>query len=53
MIGTIVVGIILSAVIALVIIYMIKSKKKGKNFLGCGGNCSSCQTSCPYHISKK
>lgn len=39
--ATIIVGIILIAVVALVIGSMIRDKKKGKS-LQCGGDCSKC-----------
>ncbi|MDD6194663.1 MAG: FeoB-associated Cys-rich membrane protein [Lachnospiraceae bacterium] len=39
--ATIIVGIILIAVVALVIGIMIRDKKKGKS-LQCGGDCSKC-----------
>lgn len=39
--GTIIVGLILAAVIALAVRSMIKDKKNGKS-LQCGGDCSHC-----------
>lgn len=47
MAGTIIVSIVLIIVLVVVISSMVKSKKKGKNILGCGGNCSACGISCP------
>ena len=43
--GTLVVGISLLAVVALIIKRMIKDKKKGKS-LQCGGDCSHCGGHC-------
>lgn len=43
--GTLVVGISLLAVVALIIKSMIKDKKKGKS-LQCGGDCSHCGGHC-------
>ena len=40
--GTIVVGTVLAAAVALVIRSMIKDRKKGK-FLQCGGDCGKCR----------
>ncbi len=39
-IGTIVVGLILLAVVALIVRGMIRDKKQGKS--SCGGNCAGC-----------
>lgn len=41
--GTIVVGAVLLAIVALIIVNMVKDKKKGKNSCGCG--CSNCPSS--------
>ncbi len=47
-IGSVVVGVILAAAVALVIIRMVKDKKAGKGSCGCncpgcrGGSCSGC-----------
>ena len=38
--GTIIIAVILAAVIALVIVFMVKDKKKGKTSCGCG--CANC-----------
>lgn len=43
--GTIVTGIILAAVIALIIARMVRDKKNGKS-LQCGGDCSHCGRRC-------
>ena len=43
--GTLVVGISLLAVVALIVRSMIKDKKKGKS-LQCGGDCSHCGGHC-------
>ncbi len=51
MIGTIIISLILLALVALIVRYMIKSKRSGKNVLSCGGNCSACGMcgSCKFH----
>lgn len=46
-IGTIIICAILIAIIALLIYSMIRDKKKGKSFCGCG--CSSCALSGSCH----
>lgn len=40
--GTLIVGIILLVIVALIIRSMIKGKKNGKSILGCDGDCSYC-----------
>ena len=40
--GTLIVGIILLVIVALIIRSMIKGKKNGKSILGCDGDCSHC-----------
>ena len=42
--GTAIVGIILVAVVAAIIMSQIKNKKKGKS--SCGGNCAHCSAAC-------
>ncbi len=44
--GTFLVALILTAVVALAVRSMVRDKKKGKS-LQCGGNCSSCGH-CPH-----
>lgn len=46
-IGTIVISIVLIAIIAAIIISMIRDKKKGKS-VSCGGDCSSCRAGCMH-----
>ena len=48
-IGTIIVGLVLLAVVALVVRVMIRDKKQGKS--SCGGNCAHCAAcgSCHKH----
>lgn len=53
MIGTIVIGILLICVIALVIFSLVKRKQKGKKILTCGGNCEACQSMCKYRSIEK
>lgn len=40
-IGTVAVCLLLAAVVALIIVRMVKDKKRGK--MTCGGNCASCK----------
>lgn len=40
--GTIIVGIIVAAVVALAVLSMIRDKKNGKS-IQCGGDCSKCR----------
>lgn len=49
--GTIVVGVILLAIVALIIIKMLKDKKRGKSSCGCG--CEHCQNAPYCHPPKK
>ena len=51
MLGTIIISVILLALVALIVRYLIKSKRSGKNILSCGGNCSACGmcSSCKFH----
>lgn len=50
MVGSIVVSVLLIIAFVAVICYLVKSKKKGKKILGCGGNCSACGISCSKRI---
>lgn len=43
--GTIIVGAIVVAIVILVICTMVRDKKKGKS-CHCGGNCSTCGINC-------
>ncbi len=45
--GTIVVGLILAAVVAVVIRSMIRDKRNGKS-IQCGGDCSHCGGHCAH-----
>ncbi len=49
-IGTVLVGIILAAVIAVIVIKMLKDRKKGKSSCGCG--CENCPSANMCHKSK-
>ena len=49
--GTIIVAIIVTALLALLIIYLIKQKKQGKTTCSCG--CSSCPNSQICHSKAK
>ncbi len=40
--GTIVVSVILLAIVALIIAYLVRQKKKGKSSCGCGCGCGNC-----------
>lgn len=48
--GTIIIGAILAAVVAAVIVHMIRNKKKGRSSCGCG--CSSCAINGTCHPKK-
>ncbi|MCI6854699.1 MAG: FeoB-associated Cys-rich membrane protein [Firmicutes bacterium] len=48
--GTIIIGAILAAVVAAVIVHMIHNKKKGRSSCGCG--CSSCAINGTCHPKK-
>ncbi|MCD7812257.1 MAG: FeoB-associated Cys-rich membrane protein [Ruminococcus sp.] len=50
-IGTIIVGLIVFAIVALVVIKMVRDRKQGKSSCGCG--CEHCQNSQSCHGSKK
>lgn len=45
--GTVVVGVILVGIVALIVRSMIKDKKAGKS-LQCGGDCSHCGGHCSH-----
>ena len=45
-IGTILASAVLLAIVATIIISMIRRKKSGRNVLDCGGNCGSCGGAC-------
>lgn len=45
--GTLIVGVILIVVVALIIFSMIKDKKAGKS-IQCGGDCSHCGVHCMH-----
>lgn len=47
MLGTIVVGLILLGIVALIIRSMVKDKKNGKS-IQCGGDCSHCGGHCSH-----
>lgn len=49
--GSIVIALVLAVIIALIIIKMIKDKKSGKSFCGCG--CSNCAMRDTCHSNKK
>lgn len=38
--------------VVLVVIYLIRAKKKGKNICSCGGDCSSCSSAGFCHQQK-
>ena len=40
--GSIIVFTVLSAIVALIVIFMIRNKKKGKSACSCGGACGGC-----------
>ena len=48
--GTIIVGLILVSIVALIIRSMVKDKKSGKS-LQCGGNCSHCAGHCSAPVN--
>ncbi|MCD8188345.1 MAG: FeoB-associated Cys-rich membrane protein [Ruminococcus sp.] len=50
-IGTIIVGLIVFAIVALIVIKMVRDRKQGKSSCGCG--CEHCQNSQYCHGSKK
>ncbi|MCD8095300.1 MAG: FeoB-associated Cys-rich membrane protein [Ruminococcus sp.] len=50
-VGTLIVGVILAAIVALIIYSMIKDRKQGKR--SCGGNCGCCPNSCNCHAPAK
>ena len=43
--GTVIVGVILIVLVALIIASMVRDKKRGKS-LQCGGDCSKCKGHC-------
>ncbi len=45
MLGTIIVGVILIIIVALIVRSMVNDKKNGKSFT-CGGDCSKCKGHC-------
>lgn len=45
--GTLIVGLILCVIVALVIRVMIRDKKAGKS-LHCGGDCANCKAHCDH-----
>ena len=49
-IATIIICAVLIAVVAAIIIHMVKNKKKGKSSCGCG--CADCPMSSPCHSDK-
>jgi hypothetical protein len=49
--GTIVVGLVVLAIIAAIVVVMIRNKKKGKSTCGCG--CSNCPMGGACHSAKK
>ena len=49
-IGTIVIGAILAAVVAAVIVHMVRNKKRGRSSCGCG--CSGCAMNGSCHLKK-
>lgn len=44
--GSIAVGAALIAVVALIVRYLIRSRKRGESPCGCGGACTSCGMHC-------
>ncbi|MCM1505989.1 MAG: FeoB-associated Cys-rich membrane protein [Ruminococcus flavefaciens] len=50
-VGTIITGLILFTVLALIVLKMIKDKKNGKSSCGCG--CEHCPNSSACHGGKK
>lgn len=46
--GTVLVGLILAGIVALIIRSMIRDKKNGKS-IHCGGNCKYCGGHCGHH----
>ncbi|MDD5927816.1 MAG: FeoB-associated Cys-rich membrane protein [Firmicutes bacterium] len=48
--GTIVIGAILAAVVAAVIVHMVRNKKRGRSSCGCG--CSGCAMNGSCHPKK-
>ena len=49
--GTIVIGAILAAAVAAVIVHMVRNKKKGRSSCGCG--CSGCAMNGSCHPKKQ
>ena len=47
--GTLLVGAILAAIVALIVWGMVRDKKQGKPCGGCGAGCSSCGAGCGSH----
>lgn len=45
--GTIIVGVILLAIVAVIVFKVVKDKKKGKPSCGC--NCANCPSACNCH----
>ena len=48
--GTIIVGLVLVAVVAAIIVSLAKNKKKGKH--SCGGNCAHCAAGCSHKVGE-
>ena len=44
--GTIVISVVLLAIVAAVVIYLIRQKKQGKHTCGCSGGCAGCSGGC-------
>lgn len=49
--GTLIVGLVLAAIVAVIIYSMVKDKKQGKNSCGCG--CSGCPNSGLCHGDRR
>ncbi len=45
--GTVIVGLVVAGIVALIVRRMIRDKKNGKS-LQCGGDCSHCQGNCTH-----
>ncbi len=52
MVGTIITCVVLMAIVALIIRYIVQEKKKGKSPI-CGGDCGHCGHNCPHAGSIK
>lgn len=48
--STIIISLVIAAIVALVIVYLVRNKKQGKNSCGCG--CSKCPMSGSCHSHK-